>query len=52
MKKESGTRFKKLATELKKKGSKTPKALAAYIGRKKYGFKEFEKLSMKGRKMM
>jgi len=52
MKQKSGARFKKLVTELKKKGAKTPSALAAYIGRKKYGIKGFEKLSMRGRKKM
>ena len=33
----SGKRFKNLSSNLKKKGAKNPKALAAYIGRKKYG---------------
>lgn len=40
----SGARFKALA---KKVGSP---ALAAWIGRKKYGKKKFAKLSAKGRK--
>ena len=40
----SGKRFKEL---VKKTGSK---ALAAYIGRKKYGKKKFQKLATKGRK--
>lgn len=40
----SGARFKALA---KKVGSP---ALAAYIGRKKYGAKKFASLSAKGRK--
>ena len=40
----SGTRFKKLA---KKVGST---ALAAYIGRKKYGKKKFQSLAAKGRR--
>lgn len=40
----TGTRFKKLE---KKVGSP---ALAAYIGRKKYGKKKFAQLSTKGRK--
>jgi|TARA_R110000782_G_scaffold247883_1_gene334728 hypothetical protein len=38
----SGKRFKKLA-------KKTSPALAAYIGRKKYGKKKFQKLSAKGK---
>lgn len=45
-----GKRFKNLTKKLKKKGAKDPKALAAYIGRKKYGKKKFEKLSSKGRR--
>ena len=39
----SGKRFKKLA-------KKTSPALAAYIGRKKYGKKKFQQLSAQGRK--
>jgi|TARA_R100001143_G_C3354977_1_gene131778 hypothetical protein len=46
----SGKRFKKLTKKLKKKGAKNPKALAAYIGRKKYGKKKFQKLAAKGRR--
>lgn len=40
-----GGRFKKLEGSLMKRGSKDPAALAAYIGRKKYGDKKFAKLS-------
>jgi len=46
----SGKRFKKLTRKLKRKGAKTPKALAAYIGRKKYGKKKFQALAKKGKK--
>lgn len=46
----SGTRFSNLSKALAKKGASNPKALAAYIGRKKYGAKKFGKLSAKGRK--
>tara|TARA_R110000824_G_scaffold284670_1_gene472916 strand:+ start:481 stop:717 length:237 start_codon:yes stop_codon:yes gene_type:complete len=46
----TGKRFKQLSSKLKKKGAKDPKALAAWIGRKKYGPKKFAKLSAKGRK--
>ena len=46
----SGKRFKRLTKKLKKKGAKKPKALAAWIGRKKFGKKKFQKLSAKGRK--
>ena len=41
----TGERFKQLSSKLKKKGAKDPKALAAWIGRKKYGPKKFNKLS-------
>jgi len=41
----TGKRFKQLTSKLKKKGAKDPKALAAWIGRKKYGPKKFSKLS-------
>lgn len=45
----TGERFKKLSGELEKKGAKDPKALAAYIGRKKYGKKKFAQLGAKGK---
>lgn len=35
--------FKKLKGQLASKGAKNPGALAAYIGRKKYGKNKFEK---------
>jgi hypothetical protein len=41
----SGTRFKKLSTTLAKRGAKNPDALAAYIGRKRYGARKMGKLS-------
>lgn len=46
----SGTRFKALTKKLAKKGTTNPKALAAYIGRKKFGAKRFAQLSAQGRK--
>ena len=46
----SGKRFKQLTAKLKKKGVKNPKALAAAIGRKKYGKAKFQKMAAKGRK--
>lgn len=46
----TGKRFKKLSSDLKKHGASTPDALAAYIGRKKYGKKKFASLSAKSRK--
>lgn len=46
----TGARFAKLEKSLAKKGASNPGALAAYVGRKKYGSKKFAKLSAKGRK--
>ena len=46
----SGKRFKELTEKLAKKGAKNPKALAAWIGRKKYGAKKMAKLSAAARK--
>jgi hypothetical protein len=46
----SGARFKSLKKKLAKKGARNPGALAAYIGRKKYGKKRFAALSAAGRK--
>lgn len=40
----TGQRFEKLEGSLKEKGAKNPGALAAYIGRKKYGAEKFNKL--------
>lgn len=45
------SRFDKLANKLsKEKGVTDPKALAAVIGRKKYGKEGMAKLAAKGRK--
>ena len=41
----SGARFAKLSGALAARGAKDPDALAAYIGRKKFGAKKFGKLS-------
>ena len=46
----SGKRFKTLTKKLKKKGTRNPKALAAWIGRKKYGKKKFQELAAKDRR--
>ena len=46
----SGERFEKLSSELEKKGAKDPKALAAYIGRQKYGAKKMANMAAAGRK--
>ena len=47
----TGSRFAKLKKTLgKKKGVTNPGALAAFIGRKKFGKKKFASLSAKGKK--
>ena len=45
-----GGRFQKLKKELSKEGVNNPGALAASIGRKKYGKKKFQQMAAKGRK--
>lgn len=46
----TGERFAKLASSLShRKGVKNPGALAAYIGREKYGAKKMASLSAKGK---
>ena len=45
----SGERFKKLKGELAAEGAEKPGALAAWIGRKKYGKARFQKLAAKGK---
>ena len=45
-----GGRFKRLTKELEKEGATDPGALAAWIGRKKYGSKKFAKLAAAGRR--
>lgn len=46
----SGGRFKALQGELDKKGVRDPGALAASIGRAKFGKAKFSKLSQGGKK--
>ena len=46
----TGKRFEKLTEELASKGAKNPKALAAWIGAKKYGQKKMTSMAVKGRK--
>ena len=46
----SGKRFSNLTSKLKKQGVKNPKALAASIGRKKYGAKKMASMAAKGRR--
>jgi hypothetical protein len=46
----SGARFQALSEDLAKKGAKNPRALAAWIGRRKYGKKRFQAMAAKGRR--
>ena len=46
----SGARFKALKKKVAKQGVRDPGAVAAAIGRKKYGAKKMAKLSAAGRK--
>lgn len=46
----SGERFKRLTRKLAARGAKNPKALAAWIGRKKYGAKKMAKMAAAGRR--
>ena len=46
----SGKRFQQLVKQLKDRGVRDPEALAAWIGRKKYGKQKFQKLAAQGRK--
>jgi hypothetical protein len=46
----SGKRFKTLKKSLARKGVRNPGALAAHIGRKKYGAKKMSKMSAAGRR--
>ena len=49
MKPGGGGRFQKLKKQLAGKGVKDPGALAASIGRKKYGKTKFQQMAAKGR---
>lgn len=46
----TGKRFSALKGKLAKKGAKNPAALAAYIGRKRYGAKKMAKMAATGRR--
>jgi len=46
----TGARFKALKTRLARRDAKSPGALAAWIGRRKYGKRRFQKLAAKGRR--
>ena len=44
--------FKAVAASAKKGGAKDPEAVAASIGRKKYGKEKFQEAASKGKKML
>lgn len=44
------TKYAKLVTKLKNQGADDPRALAAFIGRKKLGAEEFQRRAAAGRK--
>lgn len=46
----SGARFKSLTNKLARKGATNPKALAAWIGQRKYGVKKMTSLAVKGKR--
>ncbi len=46
----SGRRFTALENSLRKSGAKNPAALAAHIGRKKYGAKRMAQLAAAGKR--
>jgi hypothetical protein len=46
----TGARFKQVAAAAKKGGARNPNAVAAAIGRKKYGAKKMAKMAAAGRK--
>ena len=46
----TGARFEELKAKLSRQGVRDPGALAASIGRKKFGTKHFAKLSAHGKK--
>lgn len=43
--------FNRLAGKLKRRGARNPRALAAYIGRKKYGAKRMARKAAAGRRL-
>lgn len=45
----SGARFKNLANRMAREGVKDPDAVAASIGRKKYGNKKMQSMAEKGK---
>ena len=50
MKLGGGGKYKKLVASLRAKGADDPRALAASIGRKKYGAEQFQRMAAEGRR--
>jgi hypothetical protein len=50
MKVGGGARYQKLVKSLREKGADDPRALAASIGRKKYGKERFQQMAAEGRR--
>jgi hypothetical protein len=46
------SKFTKLVRQLEKKHVRSPAALAAWIGRKKYGVQEFKRMGLRGRRKL
>jgi len=46
----SGERFRALTAKLRRRGVKNPKALAAWIGRRKFGKRRMAQLAAAGRR--
>ncbi len=46
----SGKRFKKVEEAARRSGANDPAAVAAAVGRKKYGNKKMQKMAAKGKK--
>jgi hypothetical protein len=46
----SGARFKKVEAAARRSGARDPKAVAAAVGRKKYGAKKMAQMAAAGRK--
>lgn len=46
----TGERFKALTAKLRAKGAEDPAAMAAYIGRKKYGKAKFQQMAAAGQR--
>lgn len=46
----SGKRFKAVARSARKSGARNPNAVAAAVGRKKYGKKRFQAMAARGKR--